>query len=151
MAAYAIAMLIIAIASTAVQYKTAENQADANKDFLEKQHKITTDNLEDEANDAASIASKKAMKQRAMIHAATGEMGLGGATADQYIDDSLFAEQEEVERINYKRRKELERAKTQAEGGTQYGGNKIAAGLQIGGAIANYGATSKNAQTDEKI
>ena len=146
-----IAILIISIATSIQATSSANQAAEDNKNYLEKQSKINNEIAEDEADQNASEVSKEAIKQRAQIKATTGEMGLGGQTADQFIEDSLFAEQEEIERIEFARVKKLEAAKVRAEGGAISGGSTVAAGLQIAGAVASAGARSTNKKSDGKV
>lgn len=148
---FTIAIIIISIASAYQTKRSADQAAEDNKNYLEKQSKINAEIAEDEADQSASEVTKEAIKQRAQIRATTGEMGLGGQTTDQFIEDSLFEEQEEIERIEFARVKKLEAAKIRAEGGAISGGSTIAAGLQIAGAVASAGARSANKKTDGKV
>lgn len=147
-------MLGLSIVSTLATLADTAQQANANEDALiadannqveaigEQQEQISK-----KAIDEKQDRSQQAAIERGRLRAIQAESGLIGNTQDRIIGESYFNESTDIASIEANRQNEIDQSNRQLKGVTTRAQSNLnavkqpsylGAGLQIGGAVANY-------------
>lgn len=145
----ATALMVTQVVGAAASYvggkKNAEAQIDMTNDLAQAQQS----QINAEASSEQLKRSREAARERATMKVAQGESGLAGITPGLLLMDSMFQEGFDNSVTDYNRQTRINASQSEARSrnarASAQAPTLFETGLQIAGAVSNYGVTQERA------